>query len=90
MRRKARVSWDPDKRMLAVVKYRQQGESLRKIADRLGVHHSTIAADLARWEQQNVDRLLSDLAVGYDAEASRIRQPDPTGRKPGPMDRRMQ
>lgn len=82
MRRKASVSWrDVDKRMRRAAQLRQQGLSLRKIADQLAVHHSTIAADLARWEAENVDRLLSDIGVGYEPETSRIRQPDPTDRR---------
>jgi IS30 family transposase len=83
MRRKASDSWrDVDRRMRRAVQLRQQGLSLRKIADQMAVHHSTIAADLARWEAENVDRLLSDIGVGYGSEkTSRIRQPDPTDRR---------
>jgi IS30 family transposase len=82
---KRKTAWkDTGKRMRRAAELRQQGMSLRRIGNLLAVHHSTIAADLERWEAENVDRLLSDLGVGYEPETSPIRQTDPTDRRMQP------
>ena len=73
MRRKADVSWrDTDKRMRMAVKLRQQGLSLRKIADRLVVDKRTIQRDLARWEAAEVDRFLGHFTGAYVALEPRM------------------
>jgi len=91
MRRKASVSWrDVDKRMRRAAQLRQQGMSLRKIADQLAVTKSTIERDLARWEAAEVDRLLSHMAVPYDGSEAGMGQRNGTPKTPDPADRRMQ
>lgn len=52
---------DPAKRTEAAVRMRATGWTLRKIADQLGVTHTTIRRDLTKWEQQNVEHLLEHL-----------------------------
>jgi IS30 family transposase len=87
MRRKASVSWrDVDKRMRRAAELRQQGLSLRKIADQLAVTHTTVKRDLERWEASQVDRLLEHLGGTYEGSSSRMFRPN----VPDPTDRRMQ
>lgn len=52
---------DPAKRTEAAVRMRQSGWTLRRIAGFLGVTHTTVRRDLARWEQENVEHLLEHL-----------------------------
>lgn len=91
MRRKASVSWrDTDRRMRRAAQLRQQGLSLRKIADQLAVTKSTIERDLARWEAAEIDRLLSHMAVPYGPSGAGKGQRNGTDLKINPDDRRMQ
>ena len=56
-----RKRWkNPDKRMARAVELRQRGMSLRQIGAELAVSDFTIRRDLARWERQEVEKLLRD------------------------------
>ena len=91
MRRKASDSWrDTDKRMRRAAQLRQQGLSLRKIADQLAVTKSTIERDLARWEATQVDEFLSHMTVPFDLSETGMGQRSGTPKTPDPNDRRMQ
>ena len=70
-----------DKRMATVARLHAEGLSLRQIAQRLAIHHSTVAADLARWqcERPNVVPLVSENAVGTYPQRGNFRQANPTG-----------
>lgn len=56
---------NPDRRMAAVARLRAQGLSLRQIAQQAAVGKSTVARDLARWDQEhpNVTPLVSQKPV---------------------------
>ena len=87
MRRKASDSWrDVDKRMRRAVQLRQQGLSLRKIADQLAVDKRTIQRDLERWEAAEVDRLLGHMGGAYEPSG----EVKPQRNAPDLTDRRMQ
>lgn len=64
-KRKRPAQWrDKDKRMLAAVRLRADGKSLREIAKELAVSYQTVANDLARWERERPNViLLSNPAV---------------------------
>ncbi len=58
----AKRRWkQPDKRMEAAVRMREAGWALRKIADHLGVTHTTVRRDLAQYEKRSVEHLLEHL-----------------------------
>jgi Helix-turn-helix domain len=50
-------------RMMRAARLRSEGMSLRQIAAELQVHHSTVAADLAKWEAEQAK--VSVLPVGF-------------------------
>lgn len=52
-------------RMQRAAKMRGEGKSLREIAQVLQVHHSTVAADLRKWDAEQAK--VSDLPVGKNA-----------------------
>lgn len=84
MRRK--TAWrDTDKRMRRAAELRQQGLSLRKIADLLAVTHTTVKRDLGRWESVEIDQLLEHLGGTYAPREGLMFQSD----VPDPDDRRM-
>jgi hypothetical protein len=45
----------PERRMLAAVRRRAEGMSLRQIADYLCCSHETIRRDLARWDREHAN-----------------------------------
>lgn len=51
--------------MMRAARLRGEGLSLRQIAAQLEVHHSTVAADLAKWDEERAK--VSDLPVGKNA-----------------------
>lgn len=57
----------PRGRMLRAVRLRAEGLSLRQIAAELQVHHSTVAADLAKWKAEQAK--VSVLPVGFTPPA---------------------
>jgi len=57
----------PRGRMLRAARLRAEGLSLREIAAELQVHHSTVAADLAKWEAEQAK--VSVLPVGFPPRA---------------------
>lgn len=50
-------------RMMRAARLRAEGLSLRKIAAQLQVHHSTVAADLGKWDEEQAK--VSVLPVGF-------------------------
>ncbi|MGO9298412.1 MAG: hypothetical protein ACLP52_31820 [Streptosporangiaceae bacterium] len=66
---------NPDKRMELAVALRAKGKSLRAIGADLHVDMHTVHRDLSRWEQQEVERLLSGDASA-DASGTPMHHPD--------------
>lgn len=60
--KRKRLRANPDKRMAAAVQLREEGLSLRQIADRLACSHDTVWRDLARWDAAHATNV-SDLPV---------------------------
>jgi hypothetical protein len=54
--RKGPRPWrNKDKRMIAAVRLRVEGKSLREIAKELTVSHETVRRDLARWHREHAN-----------------------------------
>lgn len=70
LRRRRREHEDPDRRMAVTVRFRSQGMSVRNIATRRGVSHTTVVRDLARWERVRDEMPLEIIRLSRSAGTS--------------------
>lgn len=87
-KRKGKTPWpDKNKRMVAAVRKRAEGKSLREIAKDLGVNASTVLRDLRRWDEQHPNVL--QMPVATRPAGGNVQRPDATAEDAAPKLRRV-